>query len=55
MLSKIFTPLFLILVILVVIGLYTVSGWACFSDDEVATYIRDTFSLESGCHYINRY
>ena len=39
-------------ILLIVIGLYTVSGWTCYSDNEYIVKVRKTLNLESGCSYI---
>jgi len=41
--------------LLIAIGLFTVTGVACHSDNEVIAMVRDAFDMEKGCTFRDNY
>ena len=42
-------PIKFIIVLLIAIGVFTISGWTCFSTNEYIVSARNMLNLEQGC------
>ena len=42
-------PIKFVTVLLIAIGIFTISGWTCYSENDVVVEIRSVLNLEQGC------